>query len=412
MKKLVAILLALTLCASAFTACAKPKSRERHRNRRTHETSERVSDDEEEELEEVVEEEAEHQHETTTETSTEITAEVTEETTETTVSSISYDYEAAYIQTINDYVANYTADQELLFNLIRFDDSGIPALTITCQYYNVSMYIYRDGAVHQVIDRWGYGAFGINGYEYALEQGVIYYSDADYAGALRYDNYLTLTENYEFESICGDLHSQYFEGEVPGDTYLDTPLYYVDGQQVSEEVYLTYGVDGDFFSLIGDYTYDEIMAFLTTETIPTVSTYEVVMQDVTWEEANTLAVSRGGHLATINTDGEYYQILSAIMYSSDINGVYYVGGSCVDGQYVWTADNSMQPISEHWRSGEPSYSGSTEDGRTVDESYVCLCAFFVSDNYYNYELMDIPNDTIDAAPTYAGNIGYIIEYEH
>lgn len=396
MKKLVATILAFVLCISAFTACAKKDTKEKDRKPR--ETSERISEEKEEKEDVSLE-------------TIETTSEVSEETTETTAAPISYDYEAAYIQTINDYVNSYTGNEELVFNLIKFDDSGIPALTIACQYYYVSMYIYRDGAVHQVIDGWGYGAFGVNGYEYALEQGVIYFSDADYAGALRYDNYLALTDNYEFESICGDLHSQYFEGDMPGDTYLDTPLYFVDGQQVSEEVYSTYGVDGDYFSIIGDYTYDQIMEFLTTETIPTVSTYEVVMQDVTWDEANSIAISRGGHLATINTDGEFYQIMAAIMFSSDVNGVYFVGGSCVDGQYIWTADNSMQPVEGHWRSGEPSYTGSTEDGRTVDESYVCICAFMTSGGYYDYELMDVPNDMIDAAPTYANNVGYIIEYE-
>ncbi len=394
MKKFIATILTFTLCASALCSCAKKEDSEGTK-RTLRETSEVTT--------------GETSGADLSDESAETTGE-TEGTVETTAP-ISYDYEAAYIQTIDDYVASYSGNDPLVFNLIRFDDSGIPALTIAVPGYNVSMYVYRDGRVYQVADQWGYGAFGVAGYDYILGQGVIYYSDADYAGALRYDTYLSLTETYEFESMYGDMHMQFFEGDTPGNTYLDEPLYYVDGQQVSEEVYRTYGVEGNRFSLVGDYNYDQIMAFLTSETIPTVSTYEVVMQDVTWEEANAIAISRGGHLATINNDSEYYQIWSVIASSADTNGVYFVGGTLVNGQYLWTADNSMQPITEHWRSGEPSYTGSTEDGRTVDENYVSLCAFRTSGDYYNYELLDVPNDMIDAAATYAGNVGFIIEYE-
>lgn len=50
----------------------------------------------------------------------------------------------------------------------------------------------------------------------------------------------------------------------------------------------------------------------------------------------------------------------------------------------------------------------TEDGRTVDETYT---AIIYNSSEGTCEMMDVPNDLIDAAPSYEGNIGFICEYD-
>ena len=69
-------------------------------------------------------------------------------------------------------------------------------------------------------------------------------------------------------------------------------------------------------------------------------------------------------------------------------------------QGLWAEDNGGYL--------EPSYRGMTEDGREVEEDYVVLLYNKVQERYYMY---DVPDDILDAAPSYEGNMGFICEYD-
>ena len=70
--------------------------------------------------------------------------------------------------------------------------------------------------------------------------------------------------------------------------------------------------------------------------------------------------------------------------------------------------NLYNALFEFWLEGEPSYTGLTEDGVEVDEDYVVLFYRKADDRCY---LNDVPDDILSAAPSYAGKVGYICEYE-
>lgn len=404
MKKFVAVL----LCMCLLSGCAMPEKKDK---------KDKDRDEDRQETSEVEEEEEET--EAVLETGWAPDLEVPEEETvpsETEVE-INYDYESYYIDTINEYLEeNPDRRSEYGFNLIYINDDDIPELVIDLFGYYVSVYTYADGEVYCLMDRWGYGVMGNAGYEYIPRGNTVYNSNSDYAGALRWETYMYI-ENNTLVVSDDELYYQYFpEGSDPwdyGNYNPDTVYYFVNGEEVSEEVYNTYGVVGDYRFIMGDYTEEEIMEFLTTETTPKTSYYTIVMADCTWEEAAAMCEAAGGHLATLDESNAYSVIYQAIIHSDNPNAVLYIGGSydSSSGEYLWTADGSNEVVNgSYWRPGEPTYTGGTEDGRTVDEPYMCI-APYIQDGYTTYGFMDIPNDTIDAAPTYAGNVGYILEIE-
>ena len=166
------------------------------------------------------------------------------------------------------------------------------------------------------------------------------------------------------------------------------------------------------------YVWDEVLCMLRTGKVSSAKhRYELVIADVTWQEAEKLCTEKGGYLATITTIEEFEKITSQIGQENKENNVFWIGARRVKlgngrwSSYHWVDEDNC-PVSfalwSCWMEGEPSYTGLTEDGREVDES--CLVLFYKrseSEFYFN----DVPNDILNAAPSYQGKIGYICEYD-
>lgn len=135
-------------------------------------------------------------------------------------------------QTVNEW----NEDQQWSFweyDLIYLDDDDIPELVSGPDGYWVSVYTYHDGQLYTLIDEWGYGAFGIAGYDYAMRTGIVSVDDADYAGAVVYTYYWKVNEAYELETICAfrsDYYVDYNENGWPDeDEYTEEEqVYYWD----------------------------------------------------------------------------------------------------------------------------------------------------------------------------------------
>lgn len=148
--------------------------------------------------------------------------------------------------------------------------------------------------------------------------------------------------------------------------------------------------------------------------------YELAVQDLTWQEAEALCRDRGGYLATITSVEELERIQAQMEAEDKTDITFYVGADNERGKdsfgYHWTeADGTTYNMLDHynalfafWMKGEPSYTGLTEDGVEVEEAYVVLLYRKAEARCY---LNDVPNDILSAAPSYAGRIGYICEYD-
>ena len=141
--------------------------------------------------------------------------------------------------------------------------------------------------------------------------------------------------------------------------------------------------------------------------------YELIKADVTWEEALEECKKRGGYLARLNTNQEYYYLQDLILKEGIDTTVFWIGGKLNpdDSHYYWfDGEKYLQAALDvdryyqyNWLNGEPSFKGTDQNGDPVDEN--CICMFKVNGSW---EWNDVPNDI---TPFYRGKMGYICEKE-
>lgn len=165
------------------------------------------------------------------------------------------------------------------------------------------------------------------------------------------------------------------------------------------------------------YTYDEICSILTTgEETSTGHYYEVVRKDLTWSEAQEECETKGGHLAALTSPEEFDYVSELIKQAGCQGCSIWVGGSSKYstryGYYWITPEGEYSMINDSflpfWMNGEPSYTGYTESGEEVVEDSV---AMLYMENAGRFYLNDAPDNILQAAPSYAGYIAYVCEYE-
>lgn len=328
------------------------------------------------------------------------------------------DYGPAYIEAINDYIDSAQVDvTELRYDLIYIDEDNIPELIIDYPGYFLEGYTYSDGTVYHIMDYWPYGAMGNAGYSYLPHQNVVTNSNSDLAGALIWMSVWEIDENFQISNkLDADLNIRYFESEpdefYPDDLsnidYTDNPYYYYGTTPITQSEYLSYIPEGDYDWISGVFDYDTIIEALETGVMPErPSVYYIMVENCTWSEAEQKAEDLGGQLACIDTPEELETVSSLVLESEYTNIIFYVGAiRNTAGDMVWLDGNTIGDFV--WLDGEPSTTGATEDGRTVDEDYGAV--LYRSDEQ-SLRLMDVPDDMLDAAPTYNNIIGYIVEYE-
>lgn len=184
-------------------------------------------------------------------------------------------YASAYLSVVEqfqlDNMCNESEYCKLGYDLIYFNEDDIPELVTGLNGYYVNLYTYKDGSVEQIIDQWGYGAGGNHGYDYLERQSIIYNINSDMAGAEQYETYM------KWDSITNeikDMNDQYlmmrFYYDVNGDGntdwsdideggYTETPTYLYGDKEVTEEEYKSHRVEGEFKTIYGEMTYDEIV---------------------------------------------------------------------------------------------------------------------------------------------------------
>lgn len=154
----------------------------------------------------------------------------------------------------------------LRYDLIYLDEDDIPELAAGSPGYFISVYQYRSGTINTLIHRWGYGAMGNHGYEYIPKSGVIRNYNADLAGAILYVTYLRINDLHEMESCYDDTLSMWMFRDTNGDhlmgedePYSDEIYFYRGDQEISEEEFESYLIQGDYAVLEGNQTASQLL---------------------------------------------------------------------------------------------------------------------------------------------------------
>lgn len=141
--------------------------------------------------------------------------------------------------------------------------------------------------------------------------------------------------------------------------------------------------------------------------------YEIVVDDVSWSQAQRDCMTRGGHLVTFDSREELDAVLDMIDRQMDEHYSYYIGASrdSESEEYYWQDQKgryyggSINPedcdwLRSQWLKDEPSFVN-TDDQK--EECYVDL--IYVGEKWV---LNDVPGNLEEYSP---GKVAYVIEWD-
>lgn len=317
------------------------------------------------------------------------------------------------------------------FGFLYVNDDDIPEIAIMgdCEASGNRFLTYSDDGIDEVF-------FGRLGFSFQEKRNIIINSDGH--SGYYYDIVYEIDENGKWKMIADGSYSDYPDAAGDGSAY--SMIYSWDSRDITEEEYhdqFNKYYDADTSKSFDTYEnsypdYGEMIHMLETRDItmsPTstryftddtaIHRYELVVDDVSWWQARSACSDKGGYLARINSLEEYDYIVEQIKNEGLDKMIFWLSGERAypDYTYRWInsdykyerADLSTEPgLSSLWMDGEPSGRGETADGRIVDETYIDMFYLKSEDRFV---FNDVPEDLIDAAPSYKGRIAYIIEYE-
>ena len=175
------------------------------------------------------------------------------------------DMKAAYEYIIDSYEKAYPS---CTYDLIYFNDDNTPELVVGMDGYFVSMYTFCDGRMYSLMHNWAYGAGGNHGYEYIEKEGIIRNYNSDYAGAVMHTAYFEMTDQpsivvkYFLEQSYEDEDGNIVQDESE-DVKAEWKYYYntndSEQEEVSEKNFQSYMIDGEYLSVCGKYTKEEVV---------------------------------------------------------------------------------------------------------------------------------------------------------
>lgn len=143
----------------------------------------------------------------------------------------------AYAEKVGELSA---VDSDMTFSLIDLTADDVFELVADKPGYYVNVYAYDDGNVVPIIEDWGYGAGGNNGYEYLPGKNIIRNTDMDGGGREMYTSYMCVDSNHKV---------QYAYDDVLG--YIYPSSYYFGQREITESEYNAYQISGEFSSIEG-----------------------------------------------------------------------------------------------------------------------------------------------------------------
>ena len=159
---------------------------------------------------------------------------------------------SAYIQKVQELEAE---SSDFKFNLIDLTPNDVYELVADMPGYYVNVYVYDNGSVIPIMEEWGYGAGGNQGYQYLPGKNIILNSTLGGAGREVYETYMCVDSNnkvvnvYDYD-LCFSYPSSYYYGST----------------EIDEYTYSCYQVPGIFCDICGVMSANDIIVRLNGET--------------------------------------------------------------------------------------------------------------------------------------------------
>lgn len=168
-------------------------------------------------------------------------------------------YQEAYETVSRLYELEDTAEKG--YNLIYFDANDIPELVAGVNGYYTSLYTYNNGTVYTLMDRWPYGAMGNAGYEYSPGKNSLRNYNNDFAGAILYTTYMTVSSEYSMDIVAqietynfDDVNKNKIPDENEAGSIGHYSVSYINGAEAADEECASYDA--------GNYEYMEAVMSL------------------------------------------------------------------------------------------------------------------------------------------------------
>ena len=240
--------------------------------------------------------------------------------------------------------------------------------------------------------------------KYYYPQGNIYWLEEK-----KYDEQGRIVEerNYEYsETAFGDFRYYYK---------------YDDNGNLIKKEWHYYDMDGTESGFqVTNYEYKTKEEFeLSSEESDGIHRYELIAEDVTWEEAFEDCINRGGYLVHINSEDEFIAITNQIREEQKTNYTFWLGAmyEYTSDAFYWVDENgeyasekvsNNDKYASYWLPGEPSIYGTyyNEDGEELllHEDYISMIYRQSEDRFYWNDIQEVPDYL-------SGKIGYICEYD-
>ncbi len=321
-------------------------------------------------------------------------------------------WEKAYL----DYLDAFEASNSCTYSLIYVDEDEIPELVIDSgvEAGGCQILTWHDEVLDVLQTSRLYFTY--------IEKGNLLCNSEGNMG-FYYDNVYTIKDGF-WDFIGGGTYQDPADGPKFDENddfiyeyhWLEQPVEKSEYEQKLHAIY----PEKDGKTPGAYYIKDEMRSILEKkETASAAHRYELIVADLTWTEAHKACEEKGGYLATLTSREEFDRVQEQIITEEKTGVTFFVGANRVDRfGFGWLEPGTPEGYSmsdlynalfaDFWLAGEPSYEGLTEEGREVKEEYVSILYRTADGRCY---LNDVPEDILSAAPSYAGRIGYICEYD-
>ena len=183
--------------------------------------------------------------------------------------SVSDENEDDYKEEYKSFISSmgYDKDNELTFDLIYFDNNDVPELLVSDLYF-ISLYTYAEGEIHTIMDGWIFGAMGKEGYSYSPYNNSVFNSDADCGGAIRYNAYMSMDD--DFELVVSDYYVSYMFEDANKNHFTDVNekvydeyVNYIDDERLATDDEIAAMAKGEYEFMSGNMTLEELYAQLS-----------------------------------------------------------------------------------------------------------------------------------------------------